>query len=637
MHPDVSSASARPSRFPAWNIAWIVIGSALLFNSLLTRLTMPENRGVSDLSAALGAVLLLIPLLWLAIRDLRRGELRMNELVVLAVMALLIRQDHFTAGIVALLMLAALLIETRTAQGAHAAIESLIRLTPTRATRVDDAGNESTVAAATLAPGNVLRLRPGEAAPADGLVVRGRSAMNEATITGESLPIDKAEGDTVFAGAINLTGVLEFAVTRAGADTTLGKVRDLILSAEQTRLPMLRIMDRYVGYYTPVILMIAALTWVFTADITRVITILIVACPVAVVLATPTAMVAALSNAARQGILIKDIADLEAAGHTTAFVLDKTGTLTTGQLTVSKLTPLPDTVPDDLVRAAACAEQFSRHPAAQAILTLAREAGIALVKPTEFDEVTGLGLRAVVEGRTILCGRASWLREEGVAIDLEIDDETNINDGASRIDVAIEKKHLGWIGLQDKVRPEAAAALTALRELKIKRIVMVTGDRQSVAERVAADISCPEFVAECLPEGKVATVRSLQAEGYQVAVVGDGVNDAPALAAGDTGIAMGAAGSDAALHSSAIALMSNDLHRIPFLIRLSRGTRRIIFENLAVAMTLIVGGLALSGAGWLQPVPAATLQVAGALIVAFNSARLFRHEESTTPTERSTT
>ncbi len=613
------------------------MGSVFLINSLLTRLTMPANRGVSDLSATLGAVCLFIPLLWLAIRDLRRGQLRMNELVVLAVMALLIRQDHFTAGIVALLMLAALLIETRTAQGAHAAIESLIRLTPTRATRVNADGTESDVATATLAPGDVLRLRPGEAAPADGQVVSGRSAMNEATITGESLPTDKAKNDNVFAGAINLTGVLEFSVTRAGTDTTLGKVRDLILNAEQTRLPMLRIMDRYVGYYTPVILMIAALTWVFSADITRVITILIVACPVAVVLATPTAMVAALSNAARQGILIKDIADLEAAGHTTAFVLDKTGTLTTGQLTVSKLTPQPGVVPDDLVRAAACAEQFSRHPAAQAVLSLAHEAGITLVKPTEFDEVTGLGLRAVVEGRPILCGRASWLRDEGVLIDTPIDDETSVNDGASRIDVAVDNKHLGWIGLQDKVRPEAAAALAELRELNIKRMVMVTGDRQSVAERVAAEIVCPEFVAECLPEGKVATVHRLQAEGYQVAVVGDGVNDAPALAAGTTGIAMGAAGSDAALHSSAIALMNNDLHRLAFLIRLSRDTRRIIFENLGVAITLIVGGLALSGAGWLQPVPAAILQVAGALIVAFNSARLFRHEESTAPTERTVT
>lgn len=628
MYADDSSAAARVARYPGWNVAWIIAGSILLINALLTRLTMPANRGVSDLSATLGAGLLLVPLVWLAIRDLRRGELRMNELVVLAVMALLIRQDHFTAGLVALLMLAALLIETRTAQGAHAAIESLIRLTPTRATRVNPDGSESDVPTASLTPGDVLRLRPGESAPADGQVVRGRSAMNEATITGESLPIDKTDHDAIFAGAINLTGVLDFRVTRAGADTTLGKVRDLILNAEKTRLPMLRIMDRYVGYYTPVILMIAALTWVFSADMTRVITILIVACPIAVVLATPTAMVAALSHAARQGILIKDIADLEAAGHVTAFVLDKTGTLTTGQLTVSKLTPQPGVTPDDLVRAAACAEQFSRHPAAQAVLTLAREARLDLVKPTDFDEYSGLGLRAVVEGRNILCGRASWLRQESVAM-TTTESETGPDDGVSRVDIAVDNKHVGWIGLQDKVRPEAAAAVSALRKLDIKRMIMVTGDRKPVAERVAADIACPEFEAECLPQGKVEVVRRLQEEGYHVAVVGDGVNDAPALAAGNTGIAMGAAGSDAALHSSAIALMNNDLQRLPLLIRLSRATRRIIFQNLAVAMALITGGLALSGAGWLQPVPAALLQVAGALIVVFNSARLFRHEETT--------
>ncbi len=602
------------------------MGSLFLVNALLTRLVMPDNRGVSDLSATLGAVFLLIPLLWLAIQDLRRGELRMNELVVLAVMALLVRQDHFTAGIVALLMLAALLIETRTAQGAHAAIESLIRLTPTRATRLDADGNEADIEATALKSGDIFRLRPGQAAPADGRVAQGRSAMNEATITGESLPIDKEGGDTVFAGAINLTGILEVRVTRVGADTTLGKVRDLILSAEKTSLPMLRIMDRYVGYYTPVILMIAALTWVFTEDVMRVITILIVACPIAVVLATPTAMVAALSNAARQGILIKDIADLETAGHTTAFILDKTGTLTTGELAVSRLSPRPGVTPDELVRAAAGAEQFSRHPAAQAVLALVREAKIEPVQPTEFDEHAGQGLRAVVEGKTVLCGRTSWLREQGIDIDTESDDATAADAGASRIDVAVGGKHLGWIGLQDQVRPEAATALAALRNQGIKRLVMVTGDRQTVAERVAAEIKCAEFAAECLPQGKVETVHRLQAEGYQVAVVGDGVNDAPALAAGNTGIAMGAAGSDAALHSSAIALMNNDLQRLPFLISLSRGTRRIIFENLAIAITLIVGGLALTGAGWLRPVPAASLQVAGAIIVAFNSARLFRYE-----------
>ncbi len=623
---DDANKSPRPAQLPAWNILWIAAGLLLLVNSLLSRWIMPENRGVSDLSAAMGALLLLIPLLWLAIRDLRCGALRMNELVVLAVMALLIRQEYITAGIVALLMLAALLIETRTAQGAHAAIESLIRLTPARAMRIGADGKENPVAAAALTAGDLLRLRPGEAAPADGTVSRGNSAMNEASITGESLPVDKGPGDNVFAGALNLTGVLELTVTRAGSETTLGKVRQLILAAEQTRLPVLRIMDRYVGYYTPVILMIAALAWIFTEDINRVITILIVACPVAVVLATPTAMVAALSHAARQGILIKDIADLESVSHATACVLDKTGTLTTGQLAVSRLSPCHGIAAEELVRTAGSAELFSRHPASQALQKLARETSIPLSEPSEFNEHAGLGLSAVVDGETVLCGRASWLREQGIEIREDISDNTTAN-GASRIDVAARGRHLGWIGMQDSVRPEAAGALQALRERGIKRLVMVTGDRQSVAARVAADIGCTEFAADCMPEEKADTVRRLQDEGHRVVVVGDGVNDAPALSAGNPGIAMGAAGSDAALHSSSIALMNNDLSRLPALISLSRDTRRIIFENLAVAMILIAGGLTLSGAGWLQPVPAAALQVAGALIVTFNSARLFRKEE----------
>jgi Cd2+/Zn2+-exporting ATPase len=428
-----------------------------------------------------------------------------------------------------------------------------------------------------------------------------------------------------------LTGVLEIRVSRAGQDTTLGRVRELILAAEKTRLPIMRIVDQYMVFYTPLVLVIGALVWAFTQDLSRVIAVFIVACPCAFVLATPTAMVAALSAAARLGILIKNVADIELAAKINAFVFDKTGTLTTGRLAVSRLAPLGAVKPAELLHVAASAEKYSNHPTAKALAQLAGEAGVPLTEPKDFAETAGRGIKAVVDGAVILVGRAQWLKDNGVIGDTSSSVDLQETEGFSLVFVARNGEFIGWVGLQDQTREEARESLAELKANGVRRIAMVSGDRTPVAKRVGAEIGCEEVLGDCLPQNKVEFVRATRAKGYRVAVVGDGVNDAPALAAGDLGIAMGAAGSEVAIHSATIALMNNDLRRLPFLVKLSRQTRAVINQNFLFGIVFVIGGLTLAAMKYINPVVAAMLHVAGSLIVVFNSFRLVRLGEELEP------
>ena len=616
-------------------LLWIFIGTAFVLNGYLARFVYPDNPLVGEVSAMIGAVMLALPIFRTAVRDLVQGQIRMNELVALAVLAAMVQGDYKTAGLVAFFMLIAEVIETRTAEGAHASIESLIRLTPTLARRLTEEGEEE-VPAIALSPGDRVRVLPGETIPADGAILSGRTTLNEASITGESIPADKGPGQEVFAGTANLTGAIDVTVSRIGEDTAIGRVRELILAAERTKLPIMLIIDKYIAYYTPVVLMLAGLVWFFTGEWDRVISLLVIACPCALILATPTAMVAALSAAARLGILVKNVSDLEAAGRINAMILDKTGTLTTGELGVGRLAPRDGVSPSELLYASASAEQLSNHPAALALRRLAGEAGVTLARPESLQEDPGQGIEALVDGEPVWVGRANWLRARGVVDPRLAEDDGSATESYSAVFVARGGRYLGWIGLQDQVRPEAKDTLEALRELRIRRIAMVTGDREAVAREVAGLIGCREVRAQCLPQEKVDFVRQVQRDGYRVAVVGDGVNDAPALAAGDTGVAMGAAGSDVAIHSASVALMSNDLQRLPFLVRLSRSARTVIQQNLGIGILFIVGGLFLSGMGKLNPILAAFLHNVGSLVVVFNSARLIRAGEELEDTSNST-
>lgn len=600
-------------------------GGVLLIDGVIARFFYGKGSFNAEILAMIGAMLLGAPIVWHAAKSLIKRQAHMDELVALAVIAAFATQEYVVAGIVGFFMLLSELVETRTALGARASIESLIKLTPTIASILQEDGQEIEVKVSILKTGDTIRVRPGDNIPADGEVINGLSSINEASITGESLPVDKVPGMQVFAGTNNLTGVLDIRVTKAGKDTTLGKVQSLIIEAEQTKIPIMRIIDRYVKWYTPTILMIALIVWFFTKNFQDSITVLIISCPCALILATPTAMVAAISASARLGVLVKNVADLEVAGRITAMVFDKTGTVTTGKLYVTKLTPAENVEPAELLAVAASAEQMSKHPAARALQEVAKEANISLSMPENFAETPGKGVEATVDSVSIIVGRDTFLKENNVDVSNVTDPALHEEQGFSTLFVSRNSQCIGWIALQDKTRPEASQAVRELFDIGIKRVTMLTGDRNEVANRVAAELGCTDFKAQCLPHDKLAIVEQIMDDGHTVVVVGDGINDAPALAAGDLGIAMGAAGSDVAINSASIALMSSDLRRLPFLIKLSRKTRKVINQNLIFGATFIIIGI--SAAKFLRPEIAAGLHFVSSLIVVFNSARLVRFGE----------
>lgn len=618
--------AAGASRNLGRQLALALVGGVLVLNSYIcsTLLAGSVDPFVSNLSAIVGTLILGFPIFTSAVKDLLKGRVYMNELVTLAIVAAFANQEYRTAGAVGFFMLITIMIEKRTAIGAEASIESLIRLTPARARKIVD-GQEQDVDVQTLQVGDLFRVRPGENFPADGNVVLGTSTVNQATITGESLPVDKGVDDEVYAGTQNLTGLVEARVTHVGSDTTLGKVKDLIVAAEKTRLPFMRMIDQYAGYYTPTVLMLAALVWFVTRDLDRVIAVLVVSCPCALIVATPSAVVAALAAAARLGMLIKNVTHIELAARIKAVVFDKTGTLTEGVLEVARLQPAEGVELADLLKIATSTECHSNHPAAEAMRRLAREAEIQWEDPTEYEEVPGRGVQAKFAGVLCRVGRGTWLAECGLAVPAPGDDESLR--AMSLVYVARGDRVLGWIGLRDAVREVAAEAVRGLRELGIEQCYMVTGDNESVAREVGEKVGISNFKAGCLPQEKVEFVERLRRRGELVAFIGDGVNDAPALAAGDIGVAMGAIGSDVAVHSASIALMNNDLRRIPFLISLSRRARLVMKQNLTVGLAFITVGLYLATIGIVTPVLAAILHASGTAITLFNSARLVRAGE----------
>ncbi|NBW95635.1 MAG: cation-translocating P-type ATPase, partial [Planctomycetia bacterium] len=414
---DSAAADAAVGRSLRLQIGATLVGAMLLVCSLVAQVLWSKDF-YPAIPAAAAVVLLGAPLVLAAFRDLARGEAGMNALVALAVVGAAATGKYQESAAIALFMIVSGLIEKRTAIGAQASIESLIKLSPTKAHRIlaDAAGErEELVEARELRPGDVVRVRPGDNIPADGRILAGTSTVNQASITGESLPADKAAGDEVFGGTINLTGVMDIEVTKAGADTLLGRVKDLILQAEQTRTPIMRLVDQYAVWYTPTVLMLVGVVLFFAlrsdpdTAFSRAIAMLVVACPSALILATPTAMVAGLSAAARLGVLVKSVVTLEAARNLTAIVFDKTGTLTTGVLSVSRLAPVDGVEGAELLRLAAIAEQDSRHPVARAVTEMARRANLPLVRPEAFEEAAGRGVIAITEGRRIMVGRASWL------------------------------------------------------------------------------------------------------------------------------------------------------------------------------------------------------------------------------------
>jgi len=626
--PFESAATTELEKRTVLSLMLAFLGGAFVINSFVIDLIAGSEKGLGEISGFIGAVLLGAPLVALAVKDLINGKVFIAELAALAVIASFALGQYKTSGVLAFFLLASQLIERRTALGARASIESLMKLTPTKASVVLEDGTEVECEVGKLAVGQTVRVRPGDNIPADGTILTGTSSLNQANITGESLPVDKVPGDSVFAGTTNITGSLDIKVTRVGEDTTLGKVQELILEAEASKTPIMSLIDQYAGYYTPFILVVSFLVFFFTRDLTKVITVLVMACPSALILATPTAMVAALATAARRGVLIKNVRDLETAGLLNAFVFDKTGTLTTGKLAVVRVGTIDGVEAEQLLNMAASVERYSNHPTAKAVVEIAAEADIELAEISDFREEVGQGVSATIDGETVLIGRKSYLEDKHVdftELDKSLAEDTS---GFSMLFVAHGAKAIGWMGLEDRTRPEARQAIHELRDIGADRTIILTGDNESIARRIAHEMACNEYQAHCLPETKLKLVNQMREEGYKVAVVGDGVNDAPALTAGDIGIAMGAAGSDIALNSSSIVLMNNELNRLPLIVRLSRKVKWVVTQNIVLGLLYVIGGISIAILGMVGPTLAAFLINIGSLIVIFNSARLIRLGES---------
>jgi Cd2+/Zn2+-exporting ATPase len=621
-----------PRAIKTW-VGAVLLTAGLLFEFVLTG----ENLAVAsvlDRSLTLADVLFLGAIVSSGLPVVRGGyysaknlNLDIDLLMGTAIIAATGIGYFVEAATLAVLFSIAELLEDYAMDRARDSLRELMELSPDEATVRRD-GEEHAVAAEDVDVGETVVVRPGEKIPLDGTVVEGTSAVDESPITGESVPVDKTSGDEVYAGAINEEGYLEVTVTSTAGDSTLSRIIEMVQGAQSKQTETEQFVDRFAGYYTPVVVVLAVLTaavpplvisdpistsvagyaFTFTGDwgtwFVRGLTLLVIACPCAFVISTPVSVVSGITSAAKNGVLIKGGNHLEAMGEVDAIALDKTGTLTRGELAVTDVVPLGDTDEQTLLRYAAGLEQRSEHPIAEAILVRAEASGAGdIPEPTSFESLTGKGIRADVDGETYYAGKPALFEELGfnlartrretdggsVVSDTKPDDSeafdadtlaTLERDGKTVVVVGTDTELLGVIAIADEVRPASKRAVSRVHELGVEHVVMLTGDNEGTARAIAADVGVDAYRAELLPDEKVEAVEELQAEDGEVAMVGDGINDAPALSTADVGVAMGAAGTDTALETADIALMGDDIGKLPYLYGLSHTANGVIRQNI---------------------------------------------------------
>ncbi len=631
----MACCSHHEQKLERWILVYLCGGALVLASTIMGWLGVADE--VRNVPAFLGATVLALGLFIPAAQELWRGRPSTSSLAALAILAMFSIGDYATAGYVAFILLVFDQAFRRTAWGAQRAIEDLVGLTPDTARIVED-GQEREVPLADVKVGMIVRVRPGENLPVDGVIVSGESSINQASLTGEALPVEVGPGAEVFAGTTNINGTIELRTTLVGDDTTIGKVAELISEAESTRTPRQLVIEQVARYFVPVALVTSGLVWYMASStnseeaVLRAITVLIAVCPAALLIAGPITMTCAFTAAARLGIMIKQSQYLEAASNCDTFVFDKTGTMTTGKFAVSRLAPAEGVNGAELLKAAADAEQASNHPLARSIMHTAQQAKITPAGGVQAEEIHGAGVRAKTDSGEILAGRPNWLMEVYPAIADGIAKVEEQIEGMSGVHVVKDGRYLGAVGLEDRLRYNTKGVVEKLRELGSRSIVLMTGDRFAVAKRVGKTVKVDRIEAECLPEDKHRLVRQMTADGKRVLMVGDGINDGPSLAAADVGVAMGLHGSDIATNSAGIALMTDDISRVPFLVMLARRSRVITVQNVIIAVIGAIIGLVLAASGVftaikLGVIGAAVFHFIPEILVLLNSARLLRFGE----------
>ena len=577
------------------------------------------NAGLALFATLFGGYLRFIA----GFKDIFNRKITVNVFVTVALVATIAVGEFRAAAVVVFIMSVAGALETYTLDKTRRSIRNLLDLTPKMAT-IRRNNEEVVIPVNEVQVGDIVVVRPGGRVPVDGIVVAGQSCVNQAPITGESMPVEKFKGGEVFGGTLNETGRLEIKTTKTGKDTTLARIVHLVEQAQGTKATIQNLADRFTVWFLPTVLVLAIIAFLTSGDVRVAVSVLLVACPCAFAIATPTAVTAGISNMARRAVLIKGGIFLELAKKMDVLLVDKTGTFTFGKPKVVDVVAFDGISEEEVLRLAAIAEKYSEHPLARSVMARAKEWDITVPDPDQFNIEVGMGITARLDGKEILVGKNKFLQDKGVCVAeyIEYAISEQIEQGRTAILVANDMKPVGLIAIADEIRSETPHAIASLKAMGIKEIIMLTGDNCKVAKAVAEEIGVDDFQAELLPEQKLQFVEKLQKQGKIVGMIGDGINDAPALALADVGIAMGAAGTDVAVETADVTLMNDDLSRVVNFMDMSKKVLLRIKLNIFFSIAYNIIGFILAGFGMLTPVLAVLFQEAGCITVVFSSTLL---------------
>lgn len=609
--------------FSAKEFSLCLVGGLLAFGGYLWGWMELSPAWIGMAMALASVVVNGLPIIKGAIQGMLARQVNVDELVSLAIVASMLQGEFLTAAVVSFIMTLGALVEEAVSESARRSIQALVRMTPDRATLVGKDG-EQVVSISEISENDCLLVKPGERIPVDGIIVSGNAALDESSVTGESIPRSRKEGDQVLAGTLDYNGVIEIRATRVGDDTALGKVVKLVTEAEAQKPHSVRFIDRYATWFTPLVLAFAVLAWALSGDASRAVAVLVAGCPCALLMAAPTATVAAVARAARSGVLVKGGRHLEEIARVDTILFDKTGTLTLGEPRVEEVVTEKGLSTEEVISCAAGAEQNCNHPLARAVMKAAHYAKVTVTKAENVLSEIGIGVRAILDGKVIEVGSA-YLGSGEASLPAPFKEcLSNLKEkGATPLVVYKDQKAIGILGVTDTVRKTAKHTVERLRDLGISRIGILSGDHERSVARIASETGIKETWAGLKPQNKLQIIDELQTQGNKIMFVGDGVNDAPALARANIGVAMGAAGTDVALETAGVALTHDEVGKLPFLIRLSRRMLKLIKMNICLGLFFNVVAILGSSYGLLDPIAAAIFHNVGSIIVVVSSASLF--------------